>query len=127
MSTISPRASNSLITNHSDSIQGDEVTRRCGSEEYSCPEMDIGSGNHNPISVSGRKVDAWCLGVVLYAMLSATFPFSTAERKSNKRTLKFHFTLSQEARDLVQKLLCSDPAQRMSVEAIKTHPWIECK
>lgn len=89
--------------------------------------MGIGSGSSNPISVSGRKVDAWCLGVVLYAMLSATFPFSNAERKSNNRNLRFHFPISPQAQDLVQKLLRADPAQRIHVEEVKSHPWISCK
>ena len=111
-----------------DSVIGDKVTKRCGSVEYVAPEMNFFSTQD--INISGKKVDAWCLGVVLYAMLTATFPFSKTERyqMSNncmkKPTLKFCAPIADTARDLCEKLLCFDPSNRMSVNEIAEHPWM---
>lgn len=40
----------------------------CGTPEYLCPEMITKQG-HN------QKVDVWCLGVLMYEMLSGKTPF----------------------------------------------------
>lgn len=40
----------------------------CGSPEYMCPEMLAGSGHD-------RKVDIYCLGALLYEMLTGLPPF----------------------------------------------------
>ena len=110
-----------------DSAMGDQVTKRCGSPEYASPEMCLFSTKE--ISISGKKVDSWCLGVVLYAMLTATFPFNKTERvqlatNCKKPTLSFFNPVSENAQDLVEKLLCVDPSTRMSVEDIVNHPWM---
>ena len=112
-----------------DAISGDRITRRVGSEEYTSPEMNFYS--KQPICVSGKKVDAWSLGVVLYAMISASFPFSKNERYiianesiKAKPSLHFNFPISETARDLIEKLLCFDPSKRMSVDEISSHPWM---
>eukprot|EP01115_Flamella_aegyptia_P010007 TRINITY_DN43429_c0_g1_i1.p1 TRINITY_DN43429_c0_g1~~TRINITY_DN43429_c0_g1_i1.p1 ORF type:complete len:219 (+),score=68.19 TRINITY_DN43429_c0_g1_i1:127-783(+) len=45
-------------------------TRNVGSEEYCPPELL--AKKRSPYD--GRKADVWCLGVVLYALLSTKFP-----------------------------------------------------
>ena len=50
---------------------GDLFHKKVGSREYCPPELAY----DNVTSFSGTKVDVWCLGVVLYAMLCGTFPF----------------------------------------------------
>lgn len=51
--------------NYVDRIHKDTV---CGTPEYLCPEMITKQG-HN------QKVDVWCLGVLMYEMLSGKTPF----------------------------------------------------
>lgn len=41
----------------------------CGSPSYTAPEMF-----HKPY-YTGRKIDIWCLGVILFAMLEGRYPF----------------------------------------------------
>ena len=42
----------------------------CGSPSYCAPELVNKERDYD-----GKKVDVWCLGVTLYAMLEACLPF----------------------------------------------------
>lgn len=76
-------------------------------------------------------VDVWGCGVLLYEMLTGKAPFSgTSTKQTIEKISKFDmeihpmFTeLSEEARDLVGKILVSDPKIRPSYESILGHPW----
>ena len=72
-------------------------------------------------------------GVLLYVMLSKTMPFRAKDIDKLLRQVvkgKFTFTpedrwrpVSAEARDLITKLLCVDPAKRLTIADVKAHPW----
>lgn len=47
----------------------EKLETRCGSEDYAAPEVIMG------MPYDGRAIDAWSLGVVLYALLEARLPF----------------------------------------------------
>lgn len=47
----------------------EKLTTRCGSDDYAAPEVILGQ------SYDGRAVDAWSLGVLLYALLESRLPF----------------------------------------------------
>ncbi|KAI9734090.1 MAG: hypothetical protein M1818_007028 [Claussenomyces sp. TS43310] len=47
----------------------EKLTTRCGSDDYAAPEVIMGQ------PYDGRAVDAWSLGVVLYALLESRLPF----------------------------------------------------
>lgn len=47
----------------------EKLTTRCGSDDYAAPEVIMGQ------SYDGRAVDAWSLGVLLYALIEARLPF----------------------------------------------------
>lgn len=104
--------------------QGDCFNKRCGSEEYVAPEVLEGKR-----SFSGTKIDVWCLGVVMYSLLSATFPFDAQKRKKvvhlgGKHPQPiYNFAISAEAKDLISKMLENDPAQRITLDAVAAHPW----
>ena len=74
-------------------------------------------------------------GVILYEMLSGTSPFTEKKKGVNLteqiRTADYVFPpilfdrISNEARDLIQKLLVVDPEERLSSEQILRHPWLQ--
>ncbi|RHZ88048.1 hypothetical protein Glove_26g154 [Diversispora epigaea] len=103
-------------------------TTRCGSEEYAAPEL---------IQVQpydGRKTDIWSLGIILYALLMGYLPFNQERGQSRKQFLSkivradFSFPksskVSEEAKDLVKKILASVPSKRLNLDEIKKHPWL---
>jgi protein-serine/threonine kinase len=47
----------------------EKLTTRCGSDDYAAPEVIMGQ------PYDGRVVDAWSMGVLLYALLESRLPF----------------------------------------------------
>ncbi|KKA28210.1 hypothetical protein TD95_003308 [Thielaviopsis punctulata] len=50
-------------------LDNEKLETRCGSEDYAAPEVIMGQ------PYDGRAIDAWSLGVLLYALLEARLPF----------------------------------------------------
>lgn len=47
----------------------EKLTTRCGSDDYAAPEVIMGQ------PYDGQAIDAWSLGVLLYALLESRLPF----------------------------------------------------
>lgn len=100
-----------------------------GTAEYVSPELL----RSDPVS---RETDFWALGCVIYQMLSGKSPFKAAtdylifqKIKNLEYTMPDEFT--EESKDIVQKLLMSNPDERLGsektggIEAIKNHPFFK--
>jgi 5'-AMP-activated protein kinase catalytic alpha subunit len=105
----------------------------CGTPHYVAPEViRLGLGNS---SVGyGKEVDMWSLGVSLYHMLTGHLPFPESDRmtlfnKIERGLYDFPHHLwcgiSEEAKDLVKKLLDINPKTRLTAEQALKHAWIE--
>jgi len=78
---------------------------------------------------NGLMADIWSCGVILYAMICGYLPFE--DDNTNilyKKILKGAFELpdflSKNAKDILKKILNTDPATRYTIEDIRKHPWI---
>lgn len=94
----------------------------CGTLDYLPPEMVEGR-EHD------EQVDVWSLGVLMYEFLVGTPPFeaeghSATYRRISRVDLRFPKGLSEDAKDLIFKLLQKDPRKRMALDMIPNHPWI---
>ena len=112
----------------------------CGSKSYAAPEVLQPAKGYD-----GFAADVWSLGVSLFAMLSGFFPLDEATSKdwryarlveaqaNGKSTTKVVYAwyrrswshLSVAVIDLLDGLLSLDPAKRLTVDEIVSHPW--CK
>ena len=85
-----------------------------------------------------EKCDIWSCGVILYILLSQRLPFSIDEEKESEEELLNKILLgkydiesppfdkiSKNAKDLINKLLMSDPQKRISAEEALNHPWFK--
>ena len=94
----------------------------CGTLDYLPPEM-IEGRDHD------EQVDVWSLGVLMYEFLVGCPPFeaeghSATYRRISRVDLQFPKGMSEDAKDLITKLLQKDPARRMPLETIPNHPFI---
>jgi len=105
----------------------DEVLKcRCSPCHYDAPEV-LGRKSYSSAS------DYWSLGVVLYGLLCGYLPFYHEERAITVRLIrlgKFDFDdeewedISDEAKDLIQRLLQVDVDKRITGPEILQHPFM---
>ena len=94
----------------------------CGSPCYAPPEMI------NEESYDGAKSDIWSSGIILYLMLCGKLPFYHEQNEIMYEQIlsgKFEHPnyLSDNAKDILDKIIEVDPKKRLNFEEIKSHPW----
>ena len=94
----------------------------CGSPCYASPEMV--SGN----DYNGFNIDIWATGIILFAMTCGYLPFEDPDNdKLFEQILKAHLDfpshLSELCRDLIRKILVTDPKKRITINQIKEHSF----
>ena len=110
------------LSNYFKEGQQDLLVTPCGSPCYASPEMVAGK------KYNGFKIDIWSSGIILYAMVCGYLPF---EDKDNDRLfqkileckLEFPDYVSNVSKDLIQKILVTDPDTRIDIPEIKKHPF----
>ena len=94
----------------------------CGTPSYAPPEMLEG------LQYNGEASDIWSCGIILYAMLCGTLPFTESKEEIIVKKIKMHDYsipkyLSKEAQDMLNHILKINPEERFTIEGIKAHPW----
>ncbi|MEJ1286422.1 hypothetical protein NN561_017430 [Cricetulus griseus] len=97
----------------------------CRTLEYCAPELFSGK-EYDP-----KAVDIWSMGVVLYAMVMACFPFTANTYSDMKEMLdpKYHlpYTLSENIANIIVQLFTVKPEQRPKIYGIRQHQWLKEK
>lgn len=98
-------------------------TTLCGTLDYLPPEM-IQGRPHN------HAVDIWGTGVLCYECLVGKPPFFAQtydQTYSNIRRARYQFPdfISEGAKDLISKLLVVVPDQRLPLDAVIEHYWVQ--
>ena len=102
--------------------KNDLLKTQCGSPCYAPPEMI--EGKH----YKGLAADIWSSGIILFFMLSGYLPFNElTNKKLYNKILNGKYNIpkdiSNEAKDLIKKILEINPKKRIKINEIKEHPW----
>ncbi|XP_065865876.1 serine/threonine-protein kinase GRIK1 [Euphorbia lathyris] len=101
----------------------DELRRSPGTPVFTAPECCLGLTYH------GKAADTWAVGVTLYCMILGHYPFlgetlqDTYDQIVNN-PLVLPNEMNPQLRSLLEGLLCKDPQQRMTLDAVAQHSWI---
>ena len=95
----------------------------CGTVEYMAPEI-IESENYD------YSVDIWSLGILLYELLMGHSPFKDKTTKNTivnikLHELKFDKEISEDCKDLINKLLEVNKEKRLNIKDILTHNFVK--
>ena len=103
-------------------MQGDyKRTTVCGTPIYLSPEM-INNTGHD------EKVDIWCIGVLLFELMTGVQPWKGTDVntvKMNILRLKINWpkNMDRKAADLISRILRYNPEERISLENMLMHPF----
>jgi 5'-AMP-activated protein kinase catalytic alpha subunit len=103
---------------------GQLLKTACGSPCYAAPEMIAGKRYH------GSNVDIWSTGVIMFALVCGYLPFEDPNTaKLYKKILSGEFFIpkfvSGPCRDLMRKVLNTDPELRFKAQDIVQHEWFQ--
>ncbi|KAH7388609.1 serine/threonine protein kinase-like protein Kin1 [Pyrenochaeta sp. MPI-SDFR-AT-0127] len=95
----------------------------CGSLYFAAPELLQAK------QYTGPEVDVWSFGIVLYVLVCGKVPFDDQSMpqlhaKIKKGHVDYPPWLSAECRNLIHKMLQTDPTQRLTLSEIMSHPWL---
>lgn len=109
----------------------------CYSED---PNAFTPLGTHGYISpesyercLYSSKSDIWALGCITYTILVGFPPFDSKDRQLSLRTRRGKYyplssspwkDISEDAKDLVRRMLCVDRHERLSADEILEHHWL---
>ncbi|KAK2078419.1 hypothetical protein QBZ16_003259 [Prototheca wickerhamii] len=111
-------------------------TSRVGTPAYLAPEVIVSKPG---TWYDGKKADIWSCGVLLYILVTGTYPFQRVRDSAMKgpqrlnailnRILSVDYIfperkqLSQECKDLISAILVANPRDRPDIKGIQAHPW----
>ncbi|KAL2259079.1 hypothetical protein VTK26DRAFT_7372 [Humicola hyalothermophila] len=113
------------------SRKGDLMQTSCGSPCYAAPELVVSDSLY-----TGRKVDVWSCGVILYAMLAGYLPFDDdpANPEGDNINLLYKYIVNTpltfpeyvtpHARDLLRRILVPNPRKRADLFEVARHSWL---
>mmetsp|Transcript_22074 Transcript_22074/g.22262 ORF Transcript_22074/g.22262 Transcript_22074/m.22262 type:complete len:370 (-) Transcript_22074:389-1498(-) len=104
-----------------------QLEGQCGSPHYIAPEI-------LETKPYGAPVDMWALGVIAYNLLGGKEPFRAGDVPTlldDIRHCKYDFegdcwkSVSDEAKDLISRLLTLDVTKRLTANEAINHPWTQ--
>ena len=115
-------------------VDTDTLIPRYGTPNYQAPEIFQETGTRNP-----KAADIWAAGLTLYALLTGHVFFTSEEEDPSKKfedikkkiKLQSKFIqqipdiFSPDLRDLLELMLQQNPQNRITINDILRHPWVD--
>ncbi|XP_072556891.1 serine/threonine-protein kinase pim-1-like isoform X1 [Paramormyrops kingsleyae] len=93
-------------------------TEFAGTEDYTPPEWFLSQ------KYRAGPCTVWSLGVTLYQLVCGYLPFPT-KRAAIRGRIKFPPSVSPDCRNLIRQCLKRKAADRLTMQQIKLHPWLQ--
>lgn len=95
----------------------------CGSLYFAAPELLSAK------SYTGPEVDVWSFGVVLFVLVCGKVPFDdqsmpALHAKIKRGQVDYPSHLSSDCKNLLSRMLVTNPSNRATVSEIIMHPWM---
>lgn len=124
--------------------EGNAMHTQIGTPVYMSPQLISARSDGESKGYDGRKADVWACGVLLFVMLLGMFPFDHVEHpdpnssaaqvevwlqqikaswRENPRVADVAKKLSEECRDLLDRIFDLEESRRFSIPEVKQHPW----
>lgn len=101
---------------------GQNLETYCGSYAYAAPEVILGQ------PYIGQAADVWSMGVILFAMLAGKLPFKDSDVRTLlaeiSSVLVYPSRLGDEVKHLISRMLTFAPHERITVQEIQDHHWM---
>lgn len=102
-------------------FDGERKRTLCGTPNYIAPEMLDKKGH-------SFEVDIWAIGCILYTLLVGKPPFETETLKDTYNRIKNNQysippRIGVDAKQLINKLLAAEPANRPTIHEILSYPF----
>ncbi|XP_015238419.1 PREDICTED: calcium/calmodulin-dependent protein kinase kinase 1-like isoform X1 [Cyprinodon variegatus] len=98
-----------------------------GTPAFMAPEMIKGQEQ----SFNGKALDVWAMGITLYSFVFGECPFYddyviSLHNKIKNEAVDFpeNPSISNDLRDLIERMLDKNPETRITIPEIKLHPWV---
>ncbi|KAI0224922.1 hypothetical protein L0F63_005813 [Massospora cicadina] len=105
----------------------DKVKGAAGSPAFMAPELFDCRQEY-----SAKAADLWAIGVILFGLCFGRLPFSGGNVIEIREAILNQEYVSavipdnanRDLEDLVKKLLLKDPLERITMDALRVHPWV---
>eukprot|EP00499_Haloplacidia_sp_CaronLabIsolate_P004342 CAMPEP_0196777240 /NCGR_PEP_ID=MMETSP1104-20130614/5106_1 /TAXON_ID=33652 /ORGANISM="Cafeteria sp., Strain Caron Lab Isolate" /LENGTH=592 /DNA_ID=CAMNT_0042147407 /DNA_START=147 /DNA_END=1922 /DNA_ORIENTATION=- len=99
------------------------LTNTKGTAAFMAPEMLVGG------AFSAYQADVWAMGVTLYAMVTGCLPFYAPSEMEvmdmiEEEDVPFPDSIDGALRNVLARLLDKDPATRITVDELRSDPWV---
>lgn len=94
------------------------LTTRCGTAYFQAPEIDRGN-------YSGPAVDIYSCGITLYNLLCGCLPTYKFEDGEVRVSFPESVVISENAANLIERMIEFLPENRITIPAIKDHCWFQ--
>uniref|UniRef100_A0AAQ5X706 calcium/calmodulin-dependent protein kinase n=1 Tax=Amphiprion ocellaris TaxID=80972 RepID=A0AAQ5X706_AMPOC len=103
------------------------LSSTAGTPAFMAPEMMTDREQ----SFSGKALDVWAMGVTLYCFVFGMCPFYdeyivSLHNKIKNKPVEFPEmpSISEELKELIERMLDKNPETRITIPEIKLHPWV---
>jgi [calcium/calmodulin-dependent protein kinase] kinase len=108
-----------------------DLTNTAGSPAFMAPESLLQGDGKTPNSFRGKATDVWAMGMTLYCFVYGKVAYESKNLlelydmiKNKPVPYPEDREVSQDLRDLFERLLEKDPKKRIKIPELKMHPWL---